>query len=231
MENLITKEMVVKGYNQGLINLITSPIGDGICCSIGDNWFYFGGSTAEEYNDVTKYEKDMWVEDIINDIYTVLEEFKTENIDEYLYYHSYLSFELSKIERISKRELILKISKEANLSEYDMNLLQHDINNLRGQEWDAFVKKYCSKETYKTFKETIGIKTKRLHISMAYTYVGDTGIDVPLELLEGKTEEEQYKIAFQYAQEHIGEIPVARNAEYVADSDNFEIDDIKWEEE
>ena len=29
--------------------------------------------------------------------------------------------------------------------------------------------------------------TKRLHISMAYTFVGDTGIDIPMELLEGKT--------------------------------------------
>ena len=33
-------------------------------------------------------------------------------------------------------------------------------------------------------------KTKRLHIGMAYTYVGDTGIDIPTELLEGKTEED-----------------------------------------
>lgn len=32
--------------------------------------------------------------------------------------------------------------------------------------------------------------TKRLHIAMTYTFVGDTGIDVPIELLEGKTEEE-----------------------------------------
>lgn len=24
-------------------------------------------------------------------------------------------------------------------------------------------------------------KTKRLHISMAYTFVGDTGIDIPVE--------------------------------------------------
>lgn len=42
-------------------------------------------------------------------------------------------------------------------------------------------------------------KTKRLHISMAYTYVGDTGIDIPMELLEGKTEEEQLEIACKYA--------------------------------
>lgn len=74
-------------------------------------------------------------------------------------------------------------------------------------------------------------KTKRLHIGMAYTYVGDTGIDIPVELLEGKTEEEQYDIAFAYAQDHIDEIPVATNAEYLFDSDEFERDDIDFEED
>lgn len=66
---------------------------------------------------------------------------------------------------------------------------------------------------------------------MAYTFVGDTGIDIPIELLEGKTEEEQYKIAYEYAQNHIDEIPVADNAEYVSYSDNFEEDDIDFEDE
>lgn len=74
-------------------------------------------------------------------------------------------------------------------------------------------------------------KTKRLHISMAYTFVGDTGIDIPMELLEGKTEEEQYDIAFAYAQNHIDEILVANNAEYIANSDNFEREDIDFEDD
>lgn len=127
--------------------------------------------------------------------------------------------------------LVLQITKEANLTDYDKNLLHHDIMNLRGQEWVSFIKKYCSKETYNSFREIIGLKTKRLHISMAYTYVGDTGIEIPLEILEGKSKEEQYKIAYQYAQEHLDEIPVADNAKYIADSDNFEMDDIEWEED
>ena len=63
---------------------------------------------------------------------------------------------------------------------------------------------------------------------MAYTFVGDTGIDIPIELLEGKTEEEQLRIAYEYAQEHIDEIPVARNAEYIPNSDNFEPEDVDW---
>ena len=65
---------------------------------------------------------------------------------------------------------------------------------------------------------------------MAYTFVGDTGIDVPMELLEGKTEEEQLKVAFDYAKDHLDEIPVAVNAAYVYDSDNFDIEDVDFEE-
>lgn len=128
--------------------------------------------------------------------------------------------------------LVLKISQEVNMNMEETEMLQHDIWNLRGHEWAEVVRRHCTKETQELFEKLVfKSKTKRLHISMAYTYVGDTGIDIPLELLEGKTEEEQYKIAYQYAQEHIGEIPVARNADYVADSDNFEMDDIEWEEE
>lgn len=74
------------------------------------------------------------------------------------------------------------------------------------------------------------MKTKRLHISMAYTFVGDTGIDIPVDLLKGKTEEEQYDIAYAYAKDHIDEIPVAANAEYLAYSDDFERDDIDFED-
>lgn len=73
-------------------------------------------------------------------------------------------------------------------------------------------------------------QTKRLHISMAYTFVGDTGIDVPLELLKGKSDEEQLEIAYEYAQDNIDTIPVADNAEYIGNSDTFEMEDISWEE-
>lgn len=74
-------------------------------------------------------------------------------------------------------------------------------------------------------------KTVRLNISMAYTFVGETGIDIPIELLQGKTEDEQYSIAYEYAKDHLDEIPVAADAEYVPDSDQFDIDDIDFEEE
>lgn len=71
-------------------------------------------------------------------------------------------------------------------------------------------------------------ETKRLHISMAYTFVGDTAIDVPFNLLEGKTEDEQLQIAYEYAKNHISDIPVAKNATYVPDSDNFWFEDVDF---
>lgn len=75
------------------------------------------------------------------------------------------------------------------------------------------------------------MKTKRLYIKMAYTFVGNTGIDIPVSLLEGKSEDEQYAIAYEYAKDHLDEIPVASDAEYVENSDEFDIDDIEFDDE
>ncbi len=72
-------------------------------------------------------------------------------------------------------------------------------------------------------------ETVRLNISMAYTFVGDTSIEVPSELLEGKSEDEKLKIAYEYATKHIDEIPVANNAEYISNSASFELEDCSLE--
>lgn len=90
MEKIITKNMVIEGYNQGLIKLILSPNGDGITCQIGDNWFYFGGITAEDYNDIEAYKKAIPALDIVKEIYITLKEFEEIYEDEYLYYYYYL---------------------------------------------------------------------------------------------------------------------------------------------
>lgn len=73
-------------------------------------------------------------------------------------------------------------------------------------------------------------KTERLHINMTYTYSGMTGIDIPSNLLVGKSEEEKLEIAYQYAKEHMNEIPVSNDPQYLEDSDSFEIDDIDFDE-
>lgn len=94
----ITKEMVAEGYETGLIRLILSPNDDGIACKIGDNWFFFGGQTAEEYNRVEDFVAEIPKDTIIDEIFEVLEAFSEENdgLDEYLYYKYYLEENLGK---------------------------------------------------------------------------------------------------------------------------------------
>ena len=50
-------------------------------------------------------------------------------------------------------ELVNKITKEANLNYYESDMLLHDINNLRGDEWLETIKAGCSEETIRQFKK------------------------------------------------------------------------------
>lgn len=52
-------------------------------------------------------------------------------------------------------ELVTIITKEANLNYYESDMLLHDINNLRGDEWLETVKANCSKKTIREFKKVI----------------------------------------------------------------------------
>ena len=91
---MITKSMVGQGYDKGVVKLNISPHNDGIVCRIGDYWFYFGGLTAEEYDDVEKYKKDIPRDTIIDEIFEVLNDFDfrhtEEFMDEYNYYEAIL---------------------------------------------------------------------------------------------------------------------------------------------
>ena len=137
MEKIITKEMVIRGYNQHLINLILSPNGDGIVCQIGDNWFYFGGSTAGEYDNVAEYKEIMLTSDIITEIYDVLCEFKTEFEDEYLYYYYYLMENL-KTEAENKTVLYGETHSEIT------NILAEKIRNTSGEEQEKAKRIYLN---------------------------------------------------------------------------------------
>ena len=86
-----TREMIEKGFEQGLINLILSPYDDGIVCKIGNgtnsNWFYFDGVNAEGYNSVKKYTEDIPHDDIVSEIVTTLNNFHAIDKDEQLFYY------------------------------------------------------------------------------------------------------------------------------------------------
>lgn len=89
---MITLNMVKEGYEREIIKLIASPHADGVVCSIGDNWFYFGGMTAEECKTPEEYTTNVPQEDIVREIFDVLNDFSTQDEfeNEYYYYMFYL---------------------------------------------------------------------------------------------------------------------------------------------
>ena len=89
---MITKKMIKDGITEGVIQFVTDPDFEngGTVCQIEDNWFYFGGTTAEELSP-EEYIKNVPTSDIVRDIYDVMEEFKTEFPDEYEFYDIILS--------------------------------------------------------------------------------------------------------------------------------------------
>lgn len=90
---MINLKMIADGYAAGIIKIIDSPHEDGAVCQIGDIWFYFGGEEAES-SSAEEYKKNVPDADIINEIFSALEDFKIsgdEFLDEYMYYECYLS--------------------------------------------------------------------------------------------------------------------------------------------
>ncbi len=88
---MITKDMIRTCIRNGSIRLGTDPNMDsGTVCKIGDNWFYFGGETAEEM-EPEAYLRAVPMDDVIDEIFLALEDFRQDGDDEYAYYEAYLS--------------------------------------------------------------------------------------------------------------------------------------------
>lgn len=85
---MITKEMLKKGYEKGIVRLVKCPNEDDeVVCQIGENWFYFGGFSAEGETP-ENYVKNVPLDDIISEIFDAIDDFKNqpETQDEYNYY-------------------------------------------------------------------------------------------------------------------------------------------------
>ena len=79
----ITREMVCKGLSSGYIQLINCPQSNAeTVCQINGSWFYFGGHTAEGLLP-EEYKKVVPFEDIVNEIFNTLEDFRESDWDEY----------------------------------------------------------------------------------------------------------------------------------------------------
>lgn len=91
--NEITLKMISNGIDRGFVQFVKDPnSGHGTVCKIGENWFYFGGLTAEE-NDPNEFINCTLMKENIRDIFETLNEFKNqdETKDEYAYYLAYLN--------------------------------------------------------------------------------------------------------------------------------------------
>lgn len=90
---MITKSMIEDGLRDNTIKLIVDPnMRVGTVCQIGDGWFYFGGHTAEEL-EPDDYRAVVPIDDIVSEIYDVLESFRENSFfeEEYTYYVSVLT--------------------------------------------------------------------------------------------------------------------------------------------
>ena len=91
---MITKRMVRDGIRNGSIRFVTDPnMKTGTVCQIGEHWIYFGGETAE-WMQPGDYLRAVSLEDIVNEVFDVLENFRRSDEtfgDEYAYYEAYLN--------------------------------------------------------------------------------------------------------------------------------------------
>ncbi len=90
---MITKEKIKTGLETGVVELVYDPHTlKGTVCKIGEYWFYFGGLIAEEL-DPPVFKEQIPVDDIISEIFDVLEDFSKQEtfIDEYMYYDAYIN--------------------------------------------------------------------------------------------------------------------------------------------
>lgn len=100
LPDIITKETIRDGIHTNLIQIVSDPyMYNGTVCKIADSWFYFGGTTAEELSP-DEYVANVPEEDIINEIFETLEDFRKDEffVDEYNYYR-FVLFNKSSLEK------------------------------------------------------------------------------------------------------------------------------------
>ena len=94
-ENMITKEMIRKGFERNIISIENEYFGCiNICCRIGDNAFYFVGMEDENLT-VEEYWKSYTVDMTIDMLYEILKNVKSAedsglNEGEWEYYKALL---------------------------------------------------------------------------------------------------------------------------------------------
>ena len=93
---MITKKLISRGLDSGIIRFTNSPDDGSVVCKIGEYWFYFIGSFNDDLttqSDPCAYVANTPFDEIVNDIFDTLQDFLTEGWeakDEYDYYEAVL---------------------------------------------------------------------------------------------------------------------------------------------
>lgn len=148
----LTRDMIERGYKQGVVRLTTDTEFDeyapsaaddevGVVCAIGDNWFYFGGEKAEN-STVKEYKANIPEETIITEIHdTILALAKDDwelNGAECSYYYYYL-----------KEHLVPDPKDAACLT------LRFEVKRKRSSVTQGSVAVYCNGEKVADFGDNI----------------------------------------------------------------------------
>ena len=98
----MTKETIMRAVENGTITFEVDPnMGAGTVARIGDYWFYFGGSAAEEESP-EEYLARVPKEDVAEEIFDALSDFENENPDEIAYYDAVVLESFGKTEILER---------------------------------------------------------------------------------------------------------------------------------
>lgn len=122
----MTKDMIARGIDEEVIRFVTDPnMGHGTVCQIGDGWFYFGGSMAEELSP-EEYLGAVAKCELVQEVYETLDAFNKdaeELADEYRYYEAYLN------ERVGDRKLWMRLGVVLNMTAEEARIVLGSDSN------------------------------------------------------------------------------------------------------
>lgn len=157
---MITKEMVRDGVRSGAIRFITDPIMEhGTVCKIGDDWFYFGGATAESM-EPKEYLKAVPQADIIDEVFATLYDFSKEIAtfgDEYNYIEAYMEEQSAgHMDTLEERDRKLErlwaeledVPMNPDTEEIEEQFLHFPVGTNREEIWEWFDERHSKGVAY-----------------------------------------------------------------------------------
>lgn len=171
---MITKDLIARGLDEGVIRFVIDPnMEHGTVCQIGDCWFYFGGSMAEELNPA-EYLSAVAKCELVQEVYETLESFRKDGeelADEYRYYEAYLD------ERIGDRKLWMRLGVVLNMTAKEAEIVLGDDTDASCDTIRCIVNEgrfrpegesYIPMESVWSYNETYGTKHEE----------GEIGLDI-----------------------------------------------------